>query len=233
MSLGLDQVDAVGNLLRLGEVVIGAIGEGYGNKIVQALKLFSTHLFGIDIDLGVGERTQLAAVVSVLVGEQDLGHLLRLVAESGQCFHIGADVFAREDQRSLVGVLLGCTCRNTGIYQYDLRACIYQVVLQAAAIADVVVKLVHTLLTTEYEWLGIEPVTTEFDCFNFHIYFHFAGSHLQRTGDTMAPSFFNSANALSTTLRSSPDSSATFPAFKGTPALRITSNTCSFASIVV
>ena len=31
-----------------------------------------------------------------------------------------------------------------------------------------------------------------------------AGSHLQRTGDTMAPSFFSSAKALSTSLRSAP-----------------------------
>ena len=39
-----------------------------------------------------------------------------------------------------------------------------------------------------------------------------AGCHLQRTGDTMAPSFLSWANALSTSLRSSPERVATSPA---------------------
>ena len=55
-----------------------------------------------------------------------------------------------------------------------------------------------------------------------------AGCHLQRTGDTMAPSFFNSAKALSTSLRSIPVISAILPAFTGAPNSRMACNTFSF-----
>ena len=59
-----------------------------------------------------------------------------------------------------------------------------------------------------------------------------AGVHLQRTGETMAPSFLRAAMALSTTLRSSPVSSAILPALTGSPALRMASNTIFFSSII-
>ena len=55
-----------------------------------------------------------------------------------------------------------------------------------------------------------------------------AGVHLQRTGETMAPSFFNSAKALSTSLRSAPSVLVTSPAETGLPAWRIACNTFSF-----
>jgi hypothetical protein len=58
-----------------------------------------------------------------------------------------------------------------------------------------------------------------------------AGSHLQRTGETMAPSFFSSANALSTSLRSAPSALVTSPAETGLPASRMACNTCSFIAL--
>ena len=60
-----------------------------------------------------------------------------------------------------------------------------------------------------------------------------AGSHLQRTGETIAPSFFSSANALSTSLRSAPRALVTSPAETGLPASRMACNTCSFISLVI
>ena len=60
---------------------------------------------------------------------------------------------------------------------------------------------------------------------------YLAGSHLQRTGETMAPSFFRASKALSTTLRSRPVISATLPALTGSPISRMAFSTCSFASI--
>lgn len=60
----------------------------------------------------------------------------------------------------------------------------------------------------------------------------YAGCHLQRTGETMLSSFFIASIALSTVFRSSPVSSAIFPAFSGTPASRIAFRICSFSSIV-
>ena len=62
---------------------------------------------------------------------------------------------------------------------------------------------------------------------------YFAGSHLQRTGDTMAPSFFNSANALSTSLRSAFNTLVTSPADTGLPASRMACKTCSFMMLFV
>lgn len=61
----------------------------------------------------------------------------------------------------------------------------------------------------------------------------YAGVHLQRTGETMAPSFLRAAMALSTTLRSRPVSSAILPALTGSPALRMASSTIFFSSIIV
>jgi len=62
------------------------------------------------------------------------------------------------------------------------------------------------------------------------IYF-LAGSHLHLTGDTIAHSFFNSANTLSTIFLSSHVISATLPALTGSPAFFIASNTISFSFI--
>ena len=55
---------------------------------------------------------------------------------------------------------------------------------------------------------------------------------MQRTGETIAPSSFSCFIALSTSLRSSPLSSAILPAFRGVPASFIVANTCSFTSII-
>lgn len=60
-----------------------------------------------------------------------------------------------------------------------------------------------------------------------------AGSHLQRTGDTIAPSALSSFIALSTSLRSRPESSAILPALSGVPACFMVSNTVSFVAIII
>ena len=55
---------------------------------------------------------------------------------------------------------------------------------------------------------------------------------MQWPGDTIAPSFLSWANALSTSLRSSPERVATSPADTGLPALRIVSRTFDVVSIM-
>ena len=71
----------------------------------------------------------------------------------------------------LVEFLLGLleTCGDFCIYQYYLGTSVDDVVLQAAAIADVLIEFVRTFLATEDEGLGMKPVTSEFYCFYFHI----------------------------------------------------------------
>lgn len=61
---------------------------------------------------------------------------------------------------------------------------------------------------------------------------YFAGSHLQRTGDTIAPSFLSSAKALSTSFLSIPEAVATSPAETGFPASVIVLMTISFVVII-
>ena len=58
-----------------------------------------------------------------------------------------------------------------------------------------------------------------------------AGVHLQRMGETMAPSFFSAANTLSTSLRSAPSALVTSPAETGLPASRMACNTCSLMDL--
>ena len=66
----------------------------------------------------------------------------------------------------------------------------------------------------------------------FCVYFC-AGSHLQRTGDTIAPSALSSFIALSTSLPSRPESSAILPVLSSVPACFIVSNTVSFVAIIM
>ena len=98
VTLGLDVVDAVGYLLAFGEVVVGTIGIGDRHEIRESLKLRSVHLLFVYVDLCIGETLQFASVVSMLVGNQNLCHLLRLVAEVLQGIHIATDVLAGETQ---------------------------------------------------------------------------------------------------------------------------------------
>ena len=69
MALGLDKVDAVGNLLAFGEVVVGTVGIADWNNVCQSLQLNGIYLFLVHIDFRVGETFQFAAVVSMSVGE--------------------------------------------------------------------------------------------------------------------------------------------------------------------
>ena len=68
---------------------------------------------------------------------------------------------------------IGESCRQAGIYQDDFVACVYQIVLQTATIADVFVKLLLSFLATKCEWLRIESVFSEFYCFDVHSFFFF------------------------------------------------------------
>ena len=63
--------------------------------------------------------------------------------------------------------------------------------------------------------------------------YYSAGCHLQRTGDTIVPSFLSWANALSTSLRSSPERVAISPADTGLPALCMVSRTFAIVSFMI
>ena len=107
-------------------------------------------------------------MVGMLVGQQYLCNLLWLVSQCSQSVHIVADAFTDIDGRRLFWCTIWETCWQTGIYQYNLLASVYQIVLQTATIADVFVKLLLSFLATKYEWLRIESVFSEFYSFDVH-----------------------------------------------------------------
>ena len=91
-------------------------------------------------------------MVGMLVGQQYLCNLLWLVAQYSQGIHIFADALTDIDGRRLLWCTIGEACWQTGIYQDDFVASVYQIVLKTATIADVLVKLLLSFLATKYEW---------------------------------------------------------------------------------
>ena len=86
VALRLDEPQAVGNLHGVGEVVIGLAKLGADD--VVSLQFHRIGVLGSDINLGIGEFADAVAVVGVLVGDENLGHLLGFVARSGEGLHI-------------------------------------------------------------------------------------------------------------------------------------------------
>ena len=60
MSLCSDVNDAVADLLAFREIIIGTIREVDRNNVFNSLQLISRNLLGIDIDLRIRKRFQLA-----------------------------------------------------------------------------------------------------------------------------------------------------------------------------
>ena len=60
MSLGLDKVNAIGNLLTLREVVISTVSKLYWHDVWDVLELVSSNFFCIHINLSIGEGTKLS-----------------------------------------------------------------------------------------------------------------------------------------------------------------------------
>ena len=60
MSLGLDKVNAIGDLLTLREIVIRSVSELNRNYIRNVLEFVCSNLFRIDINLCIGEGAQLS-----------------------------------------------------------------------------------------------------------------------------------------------------------------------------
>ena len=101
-------------------------------------------------------------MVGMLVGQQYLCYLLWPVSQCRQCIHIFADALTDIDGRRLLWCTIREACWQAGIYQDDFVACVYQIVLQTATIANVLVKLLLSFLATKCEWLRIESISVVF-----------------------------------------------------------------------
>ena len=125
--------------LRGGELVIGAVGECRNGRIVGLD--FVRLRFGCRADdLGVRERAQFARVVGVLVRNENLRDLLRLVAEVSERFEIGLDLCAKIDLCVWFGRSIGEFGGKASIDEDDLATGIDDPVLQAGALLDRRVK---------------------------------------------------------------------------------------------
>ena len=117
----------------------------------------------------MGEGPQLAGMVRVLVGQENLRHLFGPITQGGKGLHIAADIPAGEDGAGLIRRFLRRPGGDAGVHQDDLAAGVDQIVLQAAAIANSGVEFPGPLLSAEGKGLGIKPVPAEFHCFDFHL----------------------------------------------------------------
>ena len=102
-------------------------------------------------------------MVSVFVGKQDLRDLFGLVAKCLESVHIAVNILACKDRTVLIGNFFGCSGRQSGINKDNFIASVNQIVLQTAAIADILVIFIRAFLAAEYEWLRIESVFSEFN----------------------------------------------------------------------
>ena len=123
------------NALRGWELIVRTVRECRDRRIVW-LDLVRLGLGSRADDLGVRERAQLARVVGVLVGDEDLRDLLGLIAEVGERFEICLDFRAEID--SCIGIsrrfgeLGGKSCIDEDYFV----AGVDNPVLQAGAVLD-------------------------------------------------------------------------------------------------
>ena len=121
--------------LRGGELVIGAVGERRHGRVVGLDFIRLRFGCGAD-DLGVRKRAQFARVVGVLVGDENLRDLLRLVAEVGERFEVGLDLRADIDSGVRISRHIGVFGGESSIDEDDLAAGVDDPVLEARAVFD-------------------------------------------------------------------------------------------------
>ena len=167
VSLGGQQINAVGDLFGGVEGVIRTILVLHAHDI-RTVELQRVRLLGGEIDLRVGEAPQLPGVVLVLVGHEDLRHLLGAIAQGPEGGHIVDDAAPQVDLRILVDYHVGKFRRQSRIHQNDLVAGVDEIVLKARAVADFRIEFFHSVFTAQSERLRHEPLLVEFDCLDFH-----------------------------------------------------------------
>ena len=135
---------------------------------VVALELHGVGILGSDINLGIGELADAVAVVVVLVGNEDLGHLLGFVACNGEGLHIVGHFIAHIERSA---ILPGRSCKvgfEAGVNQYHLVARVDEKVLQTAAVDDLGIEGLASLFAAKGERLVHETAIKHADCFDFH-----------------------------------------------------------------
>ena len=170
--LGLNEPDTISHFRCLEKVVIGSILIVSADDAVVLWKFQCIGILGRNINLCIWEVLQCARVVGVLVGNEYLRHLFRLVAEGGEGVHIVGYLFAHIERCTEFLGRSGHASLEAGINEYHLLACINKKVLQRAAVDDLFVKILLAFLTAKGKLLGHKPTVVHSNCFNFHIVYY-------------------------------------------------------------
>ena len=70
-----------GGMPCFGEIMIGSVCVGYRHYVGESLQFIGLRLVSAYIYLRIGETAKLSGMVGMFVGNENLGHLFRLVAE--------------------------------------------------------------------------------------------------------------------------------------------------------
>ncbi len=165
VPLRLDEEETVGNLLASGEILVGAVLVRNTDDVV-ALEFESVSILRRDIDLSVRERSDGSGMVRMLVGDENLGHLLSLVAQSRERLDIVVQLLAHVERRAQLLGRSGSARLEPRVNEDDTLIRVKQEILQAATIDDLLVKAVLALLTTESERLVHETAVEHTDSMN-------------------------------------------------------------------
>jgi len=166
VALSLDEPDAIGHLLGVGEVLVGLTVLSAHD--VLALQLHGISIFGRDVNLGVREVADAIGVVGMLVSDENLRHLLGLVACLSEGFHVVGHLLAHIER---CAELLGRDRElrlETCVDKDDLLSRVDEEVLQRVAIDDLFVKSIFTLLTAKGKGLSHKPAVEHTDSFDYH-----------------------------------------------------------------
>ena len=106
MPFGLHKPDAIRNLLCSREVGVAFPAEGNGSQIRIPQQFLGFTFLYRGVDLRIREVPQLAGVIRVLVGDQDLADLFGFVSRVCQRVHIVFDLSSHVDQGLLIRNLL-------------------------------------------------------------------------------------------------------------------------------
>lgn len=104
----------------------------------------------------------------MLVSQQNFGHLLRPITQCGKGLHIAGDILACIDCSRFIRHFFRCSRRKAGIHQNDFVSGINQIVGEAGAILDGVIKFFGSFFSAENKRLCGKTVFSEIDCFDFH-----------------------------------------------------------------
>lgn len=93
----------------------------------------------------------------MLVSQQNFGHLLRLITQCGKGLHIAGDILACIDCSRFIRHFFRCSRRKAGIHQNDFVSGINQIVGEAGAILDGVIKFFGSFFSAENKRLCGKP----------------------------------------------------------------------------